>query len=177
MKNTTAFWPLALAVVLAAAAPKTEEAARAAPFTDEQLDARFHYDLGPAEVDVSKYPERRRADYEVFKRTCSRCHTPARALNAPYVERGDWERFVRRMHLKADATGRGSVSEAEARAAVDFLVFDARERKLRRKSEFAAWDRELRKLFEDIKKARAQREREKGEKGERRSAPYTGTKS
>lgn len=169
----TAFVAAAMAF---AAAPEPQEGAKARGFTDAQLEARFHYDLGPAEVDISTYPAEQQAGYAVFQRTCSQCHTLARPLNAPYAAKKDWDRYVRRMHLKADASGGAAIPWRSARAIVDFLVYDAKVRKVERKKDFEAADLALRRLYDEVKKARVRREREKGEEGVQRAAPYTGAK-
>lgn len=123
-------------------------------YTKEQLSARFHYDLGPAEVDVSSYPKKQQQNYQVFKRTCSQCHSLARPINSPLAKREDWGRYVRRMHLHTKVRAGTQISKEEAGAIVDFLAYDSKRRKLDQKPDFEARDLELRALFEEVKKER-----------------------
>ena len=48
-------------------------------------------------LDAGKMPENVRADYEVFARKCSKCHTLARPLNANITDDEEWIRYVNRM--------------------------------------------------------------------------------
>lgn len=43
-------------------------------------------DLGPTELDVSKYPEAMQDGYKLLMAKCSKCHPAHRALNAQYSE-------------------------------------------------------------------------------------------
>lgn len=123
-------------------------------FSREQLDARFYYDLGPDEVDVSGYPREQQANYLHFEANCSVCHTLARPINSPIVKRKDWERYVRRMHLKAKVRFDQGFERHEGRDILDFLVYDARIRKVRGKAEFDKQTMGLKELFEETKKER-----------------------
>lgn len=134
------------------------------PYTREQLKARFYYDLGPAEVDVSSYPEEQQANYAVFSRTCSQCHSPARPLNAPIVSRKDWKRYVLRMNLRTQVRPGTKITKEEAREIVDFLVFDSRRRKVEQKAAFDAKTGELKALFEQVKKERGRLQIEQDKK-------------
>lgn len=109
--------------------------------------ALFYSDLGPETVDVSSYPAARRADYEVFLRVCSRCHTPARALNAPYVNRAWWEFYMARMRVRSRFQGE-ALSKKDMRSVLDFLEHDSNERKVARAAEFEAIKSELKRRFE-----------------------------
>ncbi|MCR4294597.1 MAG: hypothetical protein NUW21_03625 [Elusimicrobia bacterium] len=109
--------------------------------------ALFHSDLGPDTVDVSSYPAARRRDYEVYARACSRCHTLARSINAPYANRAWWEFYIARMRARAGFHGE-RLDRKEIKAVLDFLQHDDRERKLGRPAEFEAEQRELRRRFE-----------------------------
>ena len=42
-------------------------------------------------------------NYTMFMNLCGKCHTTARPLNAPIVTRAQWNRFVHRMHFKAQS--------------------------------------------------------------------------
>ena len=67
--------------------------AAAETFTESQLAAKFYFDLGPATVDASQYPKEAREGYRIFARVCSKCHSPARPLNAPITDKADWRRL------------------------------------------------------------------------------------
>ena len=107
----------------------------------------FYYDLGPATVDVSAYPAERKRDYAVYARACSRCHTLARSINAPYVGRAWWEFYVASMRARARFHGR-PLTKQEVRAAIDFLEYDSNERKVARAAEFEMTKSELKRRFE-----------------------------
>lgn len=109
--------------------------------------ALFHSDLGPDTVDVSSYPAARRRDYEVYAQACARCHSLARSINAPYVNRAWWEFYVARMRVRAGFHGE-RLDAQEIKAVLDFLQHDGRARKLDRPAEFEAEQRELRRRFE-----------------------------
>ena len=81
------------------AAPARIEVPQATP--ERSKAALFYSDLGPESVDVSAYPPERKRDYAVYAQACSRCHTLARSINAPYVSRGWWEFYVARMRVRA----------------------------------------------------------------------------
>ena len=48
-------------------------------------------------LDPSTMPENVRADYEVFARKCSKCHTLSRPLNANISDDAQWVLYVNRM--------------------------------------------------------------------------------
>lgn len=108
---------------------------------------RFYYDLGPETVDIYSYPKAQQGNYAVFAHSCSQCHTLARPINAPYVTRKDWSRYVTGMHAKAKAKGGLSFSPAEAALIVDFLVYDSKIRKVDHKAAFDALTKGLKKQF------------------------------
>lgn len=109
--------------------------------------ALFHSDLGPDTVDVSSYPAARRRDYEVYARTCSRCHSLARSINAPYASRAWWEFYIARMRVRAGFHGE-KLDGDDIQAVLDFLEHDGAARKLGRPEEFEAQQRVLRRRFE-----------------------------
>jgi hypothetical protein len=109
--------------------------------------ALFYSDLGPDAVDVSKYPAARRRDYRVYVRVCSRCHTLARSINAPYVSRGWWEFYITNMRMRSGRRGE-SLDARDAAAVLDFLEYDSNERKVARAAEFDAIRLELKRRFE-----------------------------
>jgi hypothetical protein len=134
--------------------------AAASPPEPAEEAGLFHYDLGPNQVDVSSYPARLRADYRTFVMACSRCPTLARPINAPYVERADWERYIKRMKLRSRYAGADRTFTAEeASRVLDFLVYDSRARKVEGRAAFEARDKELRRWFRGFMEGLA-RERE-----------------
>lgn len=114
---------------------------------ERKASALFYSDLGPDTVDVSSYPPARRRDYEVFLRVCSRCHTPARAINAPYVNRAWWEFYMARMRVRSRFQGE-ALAKKDLRAVLDFLEHDSNERKVARAAEFEGIKSELKRRFE-----------------------------
>ncbi|MBI5245655.1 MAG: hypothetical protein HY923_00615 [Elusimicrobia bacterium] len=109
--------------------------------------ALFYSDLGPETVDASSYPAERKRDYEVYARVCSRCHTLARSINAPYVSRGWWEFYVARMRVRAKFHGK-PLTKSEVKAVLDFLEYDSNERKVAHAAEFDATKAVLKRRFE-----------------------------
>ncbi len=142
----------------------------AADYTEEQLKARFYYDLGPAEIDVSGYPKKERERYSVFSRACSQCHTLARPINSPIVARKDWKRYVERMHLRTKVKAGASISKGDAREIVDFLAYDSQVRKAQGKAAFESKSQELRALFEKVQAERSRRRAEEDKRKARRGS-------
>ena len=154
--------------------PAPEAGAR---FTLEQLAARFPADLGAATVDVSGYPARAQAGYEVFLSVCGQCHSPARALNAPESTRAEWDRHVRRMHDKTLAYGWWTeFGKKDADKILDFLEHDGKARKFVEKEAFAAEARRLEALFKDVEAERVRLQIEDGRREARPAPPYAGVK-
>lgn len=109
--------------------------------------ALFYSDLGPDAIDLSEYPAAMRRDYETYARVCSRCHTLARSINAPYVDRSWWEFYVARMRVRSRFHGE-PVAKEDIRAVLDFLEYDTARRKVGRAAEFEALKTELKRRFE-----------------------------
>ncbi|MBI5201750.1 MAG: hypothetical protein HY925_09215 [Elusimicrobia bacterium] len=126
----------------------------AAAWAADRKDARFYYDLGPDEVDISGYSDQAKIAYPVFKTTCSRCHTLARPLNSPTVAREDWERYVKRMHLKTTSKKGTAFSKEEAKAILTFLTEDSKRRKVDQKAAFETKTKELQSSFKELEKER-----------------------
>src|SRR5271167_2130052 len=145
-------------------------------FTDEQLKAQFYNDLGPDSIDVSAYPQKQQANYLVFKKTCTQCHTLARPINAPFVTSVDWQRYILRMHERTKSRPGKVISKEDSKVIVDFLVYDAKVRKVQHKKEFEAQVAKLKATFEDVKAERAKRQVKTDEGKVKQNAPYTGTK-
>lgn len=139
---------LGLTPVISGCSREGEEHAPAEPAaaaTKQTL--RFYYDLGPATVDVSAYPEAQRANYKLFLSVCGTCHSTARPLNAPYVSAEDWRRYENRMHVKMENQAI-LLSEENHERIIEFLIYDSKVRKVSRGAEFQAGQEKLKKLFE-----------------------------
>ncbi|MBI4063226.1 MAG: hypothetical protein HY401_02875 [Elusimicrobia bacterium] len=145
-------------------------------FTKEELGARFYYDLGPSAINVSAYPADQKANYAIFAKTCSQCHSLARPINSPLIERKDWDRYVKRMHIKTKSRLKTEIAKPDAQAIVDFLTYDAQIRKVERKADFEAKTNEFKKLFEQVKQEKARRQAEENKRKAKPSQPYTGDK-
>jgi hypothetical protein len=115
--------------------------------------ALFDSDLGPETVDVSGYPAGQRRNYAVYVRVCSRCHTLARSINAPYVNRGWWEFYITNMRMRSRRRGE-SLDEREAGVVLDFMEYDSNQRKVARAAEFEKIRFELKRRFEAALDAR-----------------------
>jgi hypothetical protein len=116
---------------------------------------RYPADLGPDEVDVTSYPRAQQEGYALFVARCSGCHPPARTINSPIKDSATWTRYVTRMHVKSETlTGKPLLSDTEARRIIGFLVFDSRERKLKRADQFEAQQRALTARFKAEEAAR-----------------------
>ncbi len=51
-------------------------------------------------LDPQSLPEGVRADYKLFERRCSKCHSLARPLTAGITDQVQWERYVSRMRAQ-----------------------------------------------------------------------------
>ena len=76
--------------------------------------------------------------------------TLARPINAPYASRENWLEYVKKMNRRSGDVLLGVKEQARL---IDFLVFDAAQRKT--KPEFSAESKERDALFERVKKAKA----------------------
>jgi hypothetical protein len=139
-----------------------------APAPQERRDVVFYSDLGPDQIDVSGYPAPQRAGYAVYARACSRCHSLARSINAPYTSRGWWEFYMSGMRMRGRAAGR-PFSREEAKSVLDFLDYDSRVRKVEHASEFEKSAKELKRRFDDFVDERMKRL----QKSMPKAAPWT----
>src|SRR5208282_513309 len=94
-----------LSMVLICMAAATLIGSGPAVAADDQLDAETkarveRFEKGPATVDVSKYPDGIKENYEVFSTKCTQCHKLSRPINSDYVLPAEWERYVKRMMHK-----------------------------------------------------------------------------
>ena len=97
---------------------------------DEPLDAETkarieRFEKGPATVDVSKYPDGIKENYEVFSAKCSQCHKLSRPINSDYAVPEDWSRYIKRMMRKPGS----GISAGDGKKIFDFLAYDSSVRK------------------------------------------------
>jgi hypothetical protein len=100
--------------------------ARAADEMDAETKARVErFEKGPARIDVSKYPDGIKEDYEVFSTKCAQCHKLSRPINSDYALPDEWSRYIKRMMHKPGS----GISAGEGKKIYDFLVYDSSIRK------------------------------------------------
>lgn len=84
------------------------------------------YDKGPSAIDVSKYPSEMQEIYKGdFTKRCSKCHTIARSINAPYALPEEWKSYIKKMMRKPGS----GIRPMAARKIYKFLVYDSGIRK------------------------------------------------
>lgn len=133
---------LRISVVLALAAGLAAAQAHEVP--------PFPNDLGPAWVEVEDYSAYQQRNYKAFSRTCSRCHTLARPINAEARTRAGWLGVAARMAGHAQDKPWASFTFPERDAAVEFLVYDSFRR--RKGSAFEKRRRELERQWEGLRR-------------------------
>src|SRR5215831_20534853 len=97
---------------------------------DEPLDAATkarieRFEKGPATIDVSKYPDGIKENYEVFSTKCTQCHKLSRPINSDYALPEEWSRYIKRMMYKPGS----GISAGDGKKIFDFLVYDSSIRK------------------------------------------------
>jgi|ERR1017187_8769688 hypothetical protein len=97
---------------------------------DDQLDpetkARVErFEKGSATVDISKYPDGIKENYQLFSEKCSQCHKLSRPINSDYAIPVEWERYVKRMMHKPGS----GINTTDGKKIFDFLVYDSSIRK------------------------------------------------
>lgn len=97
---------------------------------EEQLDpatkARVErFEKGPATINVSKYPDGIKENYEVFSTKCTQCHKLSRPINSDYALPEEWSRYIKRMMYKPGS----GISAGDGKKIFDFLVYDSSVRK------------------------------------------------
>jgi hypothetical protein len=118
--------------------------ARAADELDAETKARVErFEKGPATVDISKYPDGIKENYEVFSQKCTQCHKLSRPINSDYALPDEWSRYVKRMMHKPGS----GINATEGKKIYEFLVYDSSVRKK------AMVDEKLAKVTPDEKKA------------------------
>jgi hypothetical protein len=115
---------------------------------DEPLDAETkarveRFEKGPATVDISKYPDGIKENYETFSQKCTQCHKLSRPINSDYALPDEWSRYVKRMMHKPGS----GINATEGKKIYEFLVYDSSVRKK------AMVDEKLAKATPDEKKA------------------------
>ncbi len=101
-------------------------AARAEDELDAATKARIEkFEHGPASIDVSKYPQGIKDNYEVFSQKCTQCHKLSRPVNCDYAMPDEWSRYVKRMMRKPGS----GISSSEAKQIFEFLTYDSSIRK------------------------------------------------
>ena len=129
-----------------APSPTSETSVPEAPL-ERRVAALFYSDLGPDTVDVSRYPAQQQRNYEAYARVCSSCHTLARSINAPWVNRRWWDFYVSQMWVRARIQ-REKLSDDEINATLDFLEYDSHLRKVEHAAEFERLRLVLKRRFE-----------------------------
>ena len=100
--------------------------ARAADPLDAETKARVErFEKGALTIDVSKYPEGIRDNYEVFSTKCTQCHKLSRPINSDYASPDEWSRYVKRMMHKPGS----GIDSADGKKIYEFLVYDSSVRK------------------------------------------------
>ncbi len=97
---------------------------------EDQLDAATkarieRFEKGPATIDVTKYPDGIKDNYDTFRQKCSQCHKLSRPINSDYATPDEWSRYIKRMMHKPGS----GISNGEGKQIYDFLVYDASIRK------------------------------------------------
>ncbi|MBI5630727.1 MAG: hypothetical protein HY921_07580 [Elusimicrobia bacterium] len=125
-----------------------------APTSATKDSSLYPNDFGPAEIDVSSYPKEQRQGYRDMVFKCAACHTPARPINAQFLELTEeeerkakkedpelfkdeklvkveeklWSRYIKRMMAKPGCPV--SAKDGSAKRIYDFLVYDSKFRKM-----------------------------------------------
>ncbi len=97
---------------------------------DEPLDAAAkarieRFEKGPASINISKYPDGIKDNYEVFSTKCTQCHKLSRPINSDYALPDEWSRYIKRMMHKPGS----GISAGDGKKIYEFLVYDASMRK------------------------------------------------
>ena len=93
---------------------------------DPETKARVErFEKGPATIDVSKYPDGIKENYEVFSTKCTQCHKLSRPINSDYALPDEWSRYIKRMMNKPGS----GISAGEGKKIYEFLVYDSSLRK------------------------------------------------
>jgi cytochrome c5 len=111
---------------------------------DAETKARVErFEKGAATIDVSKYPDGIKDNYQVFSEKCTQCHKLSRPINSDYALPDEWSRYVKRMMHKPGS----GINATEGKKIYEFLTYDSSIRKK------AMVDEKLAKATPDEKKA------------------------
>ncbi|HET8539111.1 MAG TPA: hypothetical protein VFL83_04500 [Anaeromyxobacter sp.] len=77
-------------------------------------------DAGPGAIDVSRYPEPMKKNYEMYAVKCAKCHPLARSVNARFTAQ-DWKRYMKRMIRRPNS----GINEEQAAHIYEFLKYYA----------------------------------------------------
>ena len=119
-KSLTALFGLTALALLAAGVTLAEE--KLDPETKARID---RFEKGPATINISKYPDGIKENYEVFSTKCSQCHKLSRPINSDYALPDEWSRYIKRMMNKPGS----GISAAEGKKIYEFLTYDSSVRK------------------------------------------------
>ncbi len=70
-------------------------------------------------LDISRIPQEKRSEYNLFADRCSRCHSLARPLNAGITREAEWRNYVRRMRRQPSS----GIAPEDEDTLVRFLVW------------------------------------------------------
>ena len=112
---------LAAFVLLGASVARAEDQ----PLDPETKARVERFEKGPQTIDVSKYPDGIKENYEVFSTKCTQCHKLSRPINSDYALPSEWERYVKRMMHKPGS----GIDAADGKKIFEFLVYDSSIRK------------------------------------------------
>lgn len=118
------------ALVLLSVAALASFGAGPARAAGEPLDAETkarveRFEKGPATVDISKYPDGIKENYETFSAKCSQCHKLSRPINSDYATPDEWSRYIKRMMHKPGS----GISNTDGKKIYEFLAYDSSVRK------------------------------------------------
>src|SRR6516165_2383009 len=123
MKNTRTVMLLLSAASIALAGAGV---ARAQEPLDPETKARVErFEKGPQTINVTKYPDGIKENYEVFSTKCTQCHKLSRPINSDYATPDEWSRYIKRMMHKPGS----GISSGDGKKIYDFLVYDSSVRK------------------------------------------------
>lgn len=117
---------ISLALGLALTAGLNQVVRAADEVLDPETKARVErFEKGPATIDVSKYPDGIKENYQTFSEKCTQCHKLSRPINSDYALPDEWSRYVKRMMHKPGS----GIGAAEGKKIYEFLVYDSSIRK------------------------------------------------
>src|SRR5208282_3758933 len=92
------------------------------PATQARVD---RFEKGPSTINVSKYPDGIKDNYQIFSQKCSQCHKLSRPINSDYATPDEWSRYIKRMMYKPGS----NIGSSDSKKIYEFLVYDASVRK------------------------------------------------